>query len=94
MESMQEILANTDDARKPLSEQQFYEVTLLDPERDASNFYRVRQVHVHWDELVAGMVWNKVDWEEFATIELAREGYERRRQVLVDRGFRYSDMGL
>jgi hypothetical protein len=61
IESMQEILANTDDASKPLSEQQFYELTLLDPEPDVSLFYRVRQAHVRWDEQVAGMVWDNVD---------------------------------
>ena len=94
IESMQEILANTDNASKPLSEQEFYELSLLDPEPDVSNVYRVRQAHVRWDEQVAGMVWDKVDWEEFATLERAREGYERRRQALVDAGFRDSDMDL
>ncbi len=78
---MREILANTNDASKPLSEQQFYELMLLDPEPDVSNVCRVRQAHVHWDEQVAGMVWDRVDWEEFATLEQARGRYERRRQA-------------
>jgi hypothetical protein len=45
-------------------------------------------------EQVAGMVRDKVDWEEFATLEQARVGYERRRQALVVTGFPYSDMDL
>jgi hypothetical protein len=94
IDTMQEILANTVDASKPLSEQQFYELTLLDPEPDVSNIFRVRQAHVRWDEQVAGMIWDKVDWEEFPTLEQAREGFERRRRALVDTGFSYSDLDL
>jgi len=92
IESMQEILANTDDPLMPLFEQQFYELSLLDPEPDAASVFRVRQTHVRWNDQAADLVEGQVDWEEFATLGEAREGYERRRRALVESGFCYSDL--
>ncbi len=89
---MQEVLANTEDPRKPLCEQQFYELTLTDPDPGVCDAYLVRQVHARWEERVADIVWDEVQRAEFANLAQAREGYERRRKALVSSGFRYSDL--
>lgn len=88
---MQEILSSSREQNIALCGQEFYELQLVDPLSEGLA-YTVRWAHARWDETLEQICWDTADWEEFATFEQARAGYERRRDLLVGAGFRHSDL--
>lgn len=74
-----------------MRDQEFYELRLIDP-NVAHQTYKVRRAHARWEEAQQRVGWDGIDCEEFATLELARAGYERCRDQLVDVGFCSSDL--
>ena len=89
---MQEILSKTNVPKSPLRDQEFYELRLYDSESGGEPVYCVRQARARWNDEAREVVWDDEQVEAFATHQEAKERYEARRLVVVDKGFIYSDM--
>ena len=91
---MQEVFSKPDDSKKPLHEQEFWEVSLFDsPELWRPGFI-VEQSRMAWSELDRTFICDEVETERWPTLEKAKERYELRRLALVKKGFSQSDMDL
>jgi hypothetical protein len=89
---MQEVLSRTVDPAAPLTEQEFYELSLLDETNDSGIRYCVRQAHAEWSEIDRQIVWDKEETNYFWGLSEAKQRYEERRGTLAKKGFIYSDM--
>jgi hypothetical protein len=103
---MREVLSKTTDPNVPLTEQEYYELRLDDlgfPFRPqfidiigavARHRFLVRKAHAAWSKNNRNVMWDGVEHDECSTLEEAEVRYAIRRDVIVDKGFIYSDMEL
>lgn len=88
---MQELFSRMDATNIPLSEQEFYELSLLDETSQLGTRYRVRQWHAGWSEIDRQIMWDNEQGEHFWILSEAERRYAERRAALAERGFIYSD---
>ena len=91
---MQEVLLKTDDPKIPLREQEFYELRIDDSDDIWKPGYFVKQAHAQWSEIDRQIMWDGFDFDQCPTLEMAKERYAERKNVLAERGFIYSDMDI
>jgi hypothetical protein len=91
---MQEVLFKTDDPKAPLSEQEFYELSLLDEANDLGTRHCLRQAHAKWSEMDGQVIWDLEEVEYFWMLDQAKQRYKERRLALAKEGFIYSDLDL
>jgi hypothetical protein len=89
---MQEVLSRTVDPAVPLTEQEFYELSLLDETNDLGTQYCVQQAHAEWNEIDGQIMWDQEETNYFWVLSEAKQHYEERRGTLAKKGFIYSDM--
>jgi len=91
---MQEVLSKTIDPKTPLSEQEYYELSLLDDANDLGTRYRVREWHAKWSDVDGQIMWDQEEVEYFWILGQAKQRYAERRTTLAEKGFIHSDKGL
>lgn len=91
---MQEVLSKAGNDKVPLSEQEFYEVSLLDEANELGTRYVVRQWHAQWSEIDRQIMWDGEEIEHFWLQSEAKKRYEEWRTALGEKGFTCSDMDL
>jgi hypothetical protein len=91
---MQEVLSNTDSHKASLSEQEFYELSLLDEPNELGTRYCVRQAHAEWSKIDGQIIWDQEEVDYFWILNEASQRYAERRLALTEKGFIYSDMDL
>jgi hypothetical protein len=91
---MQEVLSRTDIPKAPLSEQEFYELSLLDEANELGTRYCVRQAHAEWSEIDGQIMWDQEEVDYFWILNEAKQRYAERKRALAEKGFIYSDMDL
>ena len=90
--AMQELLSKNPDPHTPLSDQEYYELSLLDEANGLRTRYCVRPVRAVWVEVDGQFMWNQEEVEYFWILSEAKQRYAERRLALAKRGFIYSDM--
>jgi len=91
---MQEVLSKANDPKALPSEQELYELSLLDEANDLGIRYIVRQWHAEWIEIDRQVMWDQEEAEYFWIQAEAKQRYAERRLALTERRFIYSDMDL
>ena len=89
---MQEVLSKSDNPKVPLSEQEYYELSLLDEANNLGTRYCVRQAHAEWSEIDGQIMWDQEEVEYFWILDRAKQRYAERRRALAEKGFIYSDL--
>lgn len=92
--TMQEVLSKANDPKALPSEQELYELSLLDEANDLGIRYIVRQWHAEWIEIDRQVMWDQEEAEYFWIQAEAKQRYAERRLALTERRFIYSDMDL
>jgi hypothetical protein len=89
---MQEVLSRTVDPNAPLQGQEFYELRLFEEDNPIGMRHGVLQIHAVWKDANQDVVWDSEEVDYFWILDEAKKRYVERRQVLVEKGFKYSDM--
>ena len=76
-----------------LRREQFIELCLSDigPDEQFPSFW-VRETVAQWDAANKQIKWDTPQLYPFETLKEAKDWFEERRRVLVEKGFEYSDM--
>ena len=90
---MQELLSRNRDCSKPSHGEQFIELSLSDVGNGCfTHPYCVKETLYHWDAIKKQVTKDIPQLYPFATTAEARNWYDRRRDQLVRKGFKYSDL--
>jgi hypothetical protein len=92
---MQEVLWRNPDSSEPSDGAQFIELRLagIGPDEIYPSFW-VTETVAQWDAANKRIMWDDPQLYSFTTLDDARNWYEERRRVLVEKGFAYSDMDM
>lgn len=90
----QEVLSRSGDERKPLVQQQFYELRIEESDDIWRPGFVVKQIHSAWDEAAHKVTWAEPELERWPTLRKAQERCAARREALRAQGFGYSDLEL
>ena len=92
---MQEVLSKNLDSSELSDGAEFIELRLSDigPDEVYPSFW-VTETLARWDAAYNNIVWDDPQLYSFTTLDDARNWYEERRRVLVEKGFAYLDMDL
>jgi hypothetical protein len=93
-EALQEVLSKTIDAKTPLEDLEFYQLSLLDEANELGTRHVVRQWHAEWSDIDRQIMWEQEEVEYFWILTEARKRYVERRLALAEKGFVFSDMDL
>lgn len=90
---MQEIFSRDPDSAEPPDGERFIELRLSDigPDEQYPSFW-VTETLYQWDATKHEIMKDDPQLYPFETLEEARKWYEERRRVLMEKGFKYSDM--
>ena len=88
----QEILSRPDNSKKPIRDQEFYELRINDWTESWQPGYAVIQWRTKWSEVDQQFMWEDEQAEHWPTLDCAKNRYERRLRELKKRGFVHSDM--
>jgi hypothetical protein len=93
---LEEVLARPGEGQKPLREQEYWLLDLLDFSENWRPHFLVQQYRACWSDVdQCMMVGGTGDGTDIArTLEEAKQKYEARRAILVRQGFIESDMKL
>lgn len=91
---MQEVLSKVDDPIIPLTEQEFFQLSLFDVANETGIRYCVRQAHAEWSVVDGQIIWDQEENDYFWILDEAKRRYAERRLALANKGFIYSDMDL
>ncbi len=89
---MQEVLSRPGESDKPLNEQDYWTLELLDWTESFDPCFVVQQSCGRWSEIDRQFMFKGIEVERWALLIDAEERYESRRLALVKRGFVQSDM--
>ena len=89
---MQEVLSKPEDTSKPLREQVFFVLHLVDFHESWEPRFVVEESRMAWREIDGQFIGEGTGTDALPTLEGARTRYEARRLALVNRGFVLSDM--
>lgn len=90
---MEEVFSRNPDSSELSDGSQFIELRLSDigPDEEYPSFW-VTETLAQWDAASKRIMWDNPQHYSFTTLDEARNWYEKRRQVLAEKGFCYSDM--
>jgi hypothetical protein len=89
---MQEVLSRPGESDKPLSEQEYWILELLDFTDSYQPGFVVQQSCGRWSEIDRQFMFEGIETEQQPLLIDAEERYEVRRLALVQKGFVHSDM--
>ena len=89
---MQEVLSKPEDSSKPLHEQIFFVLHLVDLHESWLPRFTVEESRLAWSEIDGQFMGEGTATDTLPTLEEARTRYEARRHALVNKGFVLSDM--
>jgi hypothetical protein len=89
---MQEVLSRPGESDKPVNEQEYWTLELLDVTGSWRPGFDVQQSRGFWSETDRQFMFDEIETETWPTIREAKKRYEIRRLVLVEKGFVHSDM--
>jgi hypothetical protein len=92
MTVMEEVLSRPGESDKPLDEQEYWTLELLDWTQSDQPGFVVQQSCGKWSGVDRQFMFGKIETERWPLLVDAEERYEARRQVLVEQGFIHSDM--
>ena len=91
---MQEILSRPETTKRPLRDQEFYELCLTEAYSASGPQFVVRQARARWDDEKAEPEWDLIECDQCASLTEANTRYNKRRKALAESGFTDSDMDL
>ena len=89
---MQEVLSKPEVSNKPLHEQVFFSLHLVDLHESWKPLFKVVESRFAWSEIDGRFMGDRIATETLAALEQARKRYEDRRLDLVHEGFVLSDL--
>jgi hypothetical protein len=89
---MQEVLSRPDESDKPVEEQEYWTLELLDWSATWRPGFAVQQARGFWSEIDGQFMFDEVETELCPLLIDAEERYEARRVAFVKKRFVYSDM--
>jgi hypothetical protein len=89
---MQEVLSRPGESDKPVSEQEYWTLELLDWTSSWRPGFAVQQARASWSEMDRQFMFDEIETELCPLLIDADERYEARRLALVKKGFIHSDM--
>ena len=89
---MQEVLSKPDESDKPLREQEYWTLELLDWTDSYRPGFIVQQSCARWSEIDRQFMFDEIEMERWPLLIDAEEGYKARTLALVKKGFVHSDM--
>ena len=92
---IQEVLSKPGESSKPIEQQEYWEMRILEPGELSRSGYYVISSHFAWSPIDQRLMSQEgeIDPERYPTLESAKQGYEAQRTVLIRQGFQ-SDMDL
>ncbi len=94
MSVMQEVLSRPGESDKPVNEQEYWTLELLDWTESYQPGFVIQQACGRWSEIDQQFVFDDIEAERLPLLLDAEERYEARRLALVKKGFVQSDMGF
>ena len=91
---MQEVLARPSESEKPLKEQDYWTLELVDWTESWQPGFVVQQARVFWSEFDQYFTFDGLERERWPLLIDAAESYETRRRALAETGFVHSDIDL
>jgi hypothetical protein len=89
---LKEVLSKPDESEKPLNEQEYWTLAIVDFTESYRRGFIVEQKRVLWRESVKEFWNDQIETERWPLLIDAEERYEARRLALVKKGFVHSDM--
>ena len=89
---LQDVLSRPNESDKPINEQEYWTLALLDWTNSLQPGFIVQQARVFWSEFDHGFTFDELERERWPLLIAAEERYEARRLALVKKGFVHSDM--
>ena len=89
---IQEVLSRPGEAKKPVIEQEYWTLELLDFTKSWQLGFIVQQSCARWSEIDLQFMFDQVETERWPLLIEAEERYEARKRELVKMGFVHSDM--
>jgi hypothetical protein len=89
---MQEVLSRPGELNKPINEQEYCMLELLDHTESWRPAFLVQQAWGRWSEIDRQFMFEQIETERWSLLIDAEDRYEARRQLLVERGLLHSDM--
>jgi hypothetical protein len=89
---MQEVLARPGESDKPLEEQEYWTLELLDWTESHDPCFVVQQACGRWSKIDRAFMFEQMETERLPLLKNAKERYEVRRLAIVKKGFVHSDM--
>jgi hypothetical protein len=89
---MQEVLSRPGESDKPIAEQEYWTLELLDRTDGWRPGFAVQQARGFWSEIDRQFMFDEIETELCPLLIDAEERYEARRRALVKEGFVQSDM--
>ena len=88
----QEVLSRPEDAEKPLKEQEFAELRIIDWTDSWKPGFAVTEWRIRWNEVDQQFTWQEEQQELWSALQTAKNRYEARLRSLKEQGFTHSDM--
>jgi len=92
MAAMQEVLSRPGESGKPVTEQEYWTLELLDRTESWRPGFAVQQARGFWSEIDRQFMFDEIETELCPLLIDAEARYEARRLALVKKGFVHSDM--
>jgi hypothetical protein len=89
---MQEVLSRPDEADRPVNEQEYWTLELLDRTESYDPCFVVQQSCGRWTEIDRQFMFEEIETERWPLLIVAEARYEARRLALAKKGFIHSDM--
>jgi hypothetical protein len=89
---MQEVLSRPGESDKPVAQQEYWVLEILDWTRSWQPGFAVQQARGFWSDIDRQFMFDEVETELLPLLIDAEERYEARRLALVKKGFVHSDM--
>jgi hypothetical protein len=89
---MQEVLSRPGESNKPINEQEYWTIELLDRTESWRPGFLTQQAWGRWSEIDRQFMFEQIETERWLLLIDAEERYESRRQLLIERGFLHFDM--
>ena len=89
---MQEVLSRPDESDKPINEQEYWALELIDWAESYDPCFVVQQSCGQWSEIDHQFMFDEIETERWPLLIDAEERYEARRLALAKKGFIHSDM--
>lgn len=89
---MQEVLSRPGESDKPLRQQEYWTLELLDWTESFQPGFVIQQAYGRWSKIDGQFMFDQIETERWPLLIDAEERYETRRLALAKKGFVHSDM--